>query len=146
MKRINIVKCQLVKEKTMAYDFKTISSPMDIARVIKAYIGNSDRENFVVVCLDNKSNITAINTVSIGNINSTIAHPREVFKIAILANSSCIVIAHNHPSGDSSPSREDIEYTKNIVEAGNIIGIEVLDHVVIGDDDKYTSFKENDLM
>lgn len=146
MKRINIVKCQLVKEKTMAYAFKTISKPSDIARIIKAYIGNSDRENFVVVCMDNKNNVTAINTVSIGNINSTIAHPREIFKIAILANSAGIVIAHNHPSGNPSPSKKDIEYTKNIVEAGEILGIEVLDHVVVGDDEQYFSFEENDLM
>ena len=146
MKRINVVKCQIVKEKTMAYDFKTISQPLDAARIIKAYIGNSDRENFVVACLDTKNNITAINTVSIGTINSASAHPREVFKIAILANSASIIIAHNHPSGDPSPGREDIELTKNIVDAGKILGIEVLDHVVIGYDEQYVSFKEIGLM
>ena len=146
MKRINIVQCRLVKEKAMSYDFKNISNPEDGAKIIKAYIGNSDRENFVVACLDIRGNITALNTVSIGTINETSVHPREVFKVAILANSISIVIAHNHPSGDTSPSREDVEFTKRIVNAGKIIGIEVLDHIVIGDDEEYTSFKESGLM
>ena len=146
MKRINVVKCQIVKEKTMAYDFKTISKPTDIAKIIKAYIDNSDRENFVVVCLDTKNNITALNTVSVGTINETSAHPREIFKIAILSNSNCIIIAHNHPSGDPSPSRADIEFTKKLVNAGEIVGIEVLDHVIVGDDEQYVSFKKRGLI
>lgn len=146
MKRINVVQCQLVKEKTMTYDFKNISTPLDGAKIIKAYIGNSDREHFVIACLDTRNNITAIHTVSIGTINETSVHPREVFKIAILANSASIIIAHNHPSGDTSPSEEDVEVTKRIVYAGKILGIEVLDHIVIGDDEEYTSFKESGLM
>ena len=146
MKRINVVKCQIVKEKTMTYDFKTISNPTDAAKVVKAYIGNSDRENFVVICLDTKSNITAIHTVSIGNINSSIVHPREVFKVAILANSAAIIIAHNHPSGEPSPSEEDKKMTERIVNAGEILGIDIFDHIILGDDEKYVSFEENGLM
>ena len=146
MKRINVVQCQLVKEKTMTYDFKTISNPLDGAKVIKAYIGNSDRENFVVVCLDTKNNITAIHTVSTGTINETIVHPREVFKIAILANSASIIIAHNHPSGNPSPSEDDVKTTKKIFDAGEILGIEVLDHIVLGDEGQYVSLKESGLM
>lgn len=146
MKRINVVKCQIVKEKTMTYDFKTISKPADVAKIIKAFVGNSDRENLVVVCLDTKNNITAINTVSIGTINKTSAHPREIFKIAILSNSNCIIIAHNHPSGDPSPSRTDIEFTNNIVDAGEIVGIEVLDHIIVGDGEQYISFKKRGLI
>lgn len=146
MKRINIVKCQLVKEKTMSYDYKKISSPEDGAKIIKAYIGNSDRENFIVACLDTRNNVTAIHTVSIGSINETIVYPREVFKIAILANSKAIILAHNHPAGDPSPSREDVNFTENIVKAGKILGIEVLDHIVVGDGEEYVSFKEKGLM
>lgn len=147
MKRINIVKCQIVKEKTMAYEFKAISKPLDVARIIKSFIGNADRENFVLACLDVKNNITAIHTVSIGTIDSTIVTPREVFKVAILANSASIIIAHNHPSsGDILPSREDLEMTERIVDAGNILGITVLDNIITGDDEQYFSFKENDLI
>ena len=130
----------------MSYDFKTISKPVEGAKIIKAYIGNSDRENFVIACLDTRNNITAINTVSIGTINETIVHPREIFKIAILANSANIIIAHNHPSGNPSPSREDIEFTKKIVSAWKLLDIEVLDHIVVGDDEKYFSFKEGGLI
>ena len=146
MKRINIVKCEIVKERTMQYDFKNISGPEDGAEIIKAYIGNSDREHFVIACLDTKNNITAMHTVSIGTINETIVKPREVFKVAILANSTAIIVAHNHPSGDPSPSQEDIEWTKRIVKAGGILGIPVIDHIVIGDDKQYYSFAEQGLM
>ena len=146
MKRINIVKCQMVKEKSMAYDFKTISKPLDASKVVKAYIGNSDRENFVIVCLDTRNNITAIHTVSIGTINESSVHAREVFKIAILANSAYIIISHNHPSGDLTPSSADKKVTKYIVDAGNILGIQVLDHIIIGDEEEYLSFKESGLM
>lgn len=147
MKRINIVKCQIVKEKTMTYDFKTISTPADAVGIIKAYIGNPDRENFVLACLDTRNNITAINTVSIGNLNSSITHPREIFKVAILANSASIIVAHNHPTGDPTPSQEDLRITKRIVDAGNILGIQVLDHIIVSDDgEQYVSLKEKGLM
>lgn len=73
---------------------------------------------------------------------SSLVHPREVFKAAILANSDGIILSHNHPTGDPTPSREDMEVTKRLVEAGGIVGIEVIDHVVIGDNGKYVSFKE----
>ena len=130
----------------MTYNFKTISNPADGARIVKAYIGNSDREHFVVVCLDTRNNITAIHTVSIGNINSSIVHPREIFKVAILANSAALIIAHNHPTGEPSPSEEDKKATKRIVNAGEILGIEVLDHIIVGDEEQYISFEENGLM
>ena len=146
MKRINVVKCQIVKEKTMAYNFKTISQPIDVVKIVKAYIGNSDRENFVLICLDAKNNITAIHTVSIGTLNSAVIHPREVFKVAILVNSASIIVAHNHPSGDLTPSSEDLKVTKEIVEAGNILDIPVLDHIIVGDDEQYVSLKERGLM
>ena len=146
MKRINIVKCEIVKERTMQYDFKNVSGPADGAEIIKAYIGNPDREHFVIACLDTRNNITAIHTVSIGTINETIVKPREVFKVAILANSTAIIVAHNHPSGDPKPSQEDIEWTKRIVNAGGIMGIPVIDHIVIGDDTQYFSFAEQGML
>ena len=99
-----------------------------------------DREHFVVLLLDIKNKVIGINTVSIGNLDSSIAHPREVFKPAILSNAGSILLAHNHPSGDPTPSREDIEITHRLVNAGNILGINVLDHIIIGDG--YRSLKE----
>jgi DNA repair protein RadC len=93
---------------------------------------NLDREHFVVLYLDRKNNVNAINTVSIGGLSSTPVHPREVFKPAILTSSAGVVLVHNHPSGDPAPSADDVNITRRLIEAGKILGIDVLDHVVIG--------------
>lgn len=145
MKRINVVSCQVVKERTLSYDFKTVRSPRDCAEIISNFIGSADRENLVVACLDSKNNINALHTVSVGSLNASIVHPREVFKAAILANACSIIVGHNHPSGDTTPSQEDIQITKQLVEAGKILGIQVLDHVIIGDDGDYRSLKEENM-
>jgi len=88
----------------------------------------------------------AVEVVSIGTLNSALVHPREVFKGAIINSANSIILAHNHPSGDPSPSNEDKEITNRLVEAGEIIGISVLDHIVIGSNDKFVSFKEQGLI
>lgn len=79
-------------------------------------------------------------------MNSSIVHPREVFKLAILGNSASIILFHNHPSGDTTPSKEDINITERIKEAGKIIGIELIDHIILGDENKYTSLKEKGII
>ena len=94
-----------------------------------------------LITLDTKNNITGIFTVSTGSLNASIVHPREVFKRAVLQNAASIIICHNHPSGDPTPSQEDINTTKRIYDAGKILGIELLDHIIIGDND-YISLKE----
>lgn len=142
LQKVDVVSIQLVKEKSLAYGSKQINSPRDAAIIAEHFLSGADRENFVVLCLDTKNNVNALNTVSVGTLNSSLVHPREVFKAAILANSNAIILIHNHPSGDPTPSREDLEITKRLVEAGNIMGIEVIDHVVIGDNGKYVSLKE----
>jgi len=121
-----------------------IKSPADMADMFKSYLDGADREHFVIAMLDRKGNILGLNTVSIGSISSSIVHPREVFKPAIVIGASSIVLAHNHPSGDTSPSREDIDITHKLVEGGKILNIEILDHVIIGD--SYYSFKERGLI
>ena len=132
MKSINIVSLKMVKESSMKYTTR-ISSPADVADLVSQYLDNADRENFVVVCLDRKGEPTAIHTVSIGNLHSSIVHPREVFKVAVLSNSASIILAHNHPSGDPTPSTEDLKVTQRIKSAGEILGIDVLDHIIVGD-------------
>lgn len=146
LEKVNVVSIQLVKERSLAYGSKQINSPQDAALIAGDFIAGSDREHFVVMCLDTKNNVNALNTVSVGTLNSSLVHPREVFKAAILANSNAIILTHNHPSGDPSPSREDLEVTKRLVEAGKIMGIEVIDHVVVGEDGKYMSFKERGIL
>lgn len=140
--KVNVVSIQLVKEKSLAYGSKQINCPRDAAEIAGQFLAGADRENFIVLCLDTKNNVNAINTVSVGTLNSSLVHPREVFKAAILANSNSIILCHNHPSGNPTPSKEDLEVTKRLAEAGKIMGIEIIDHVIIGDDDPYVSLKE----
>lgn len=104
-----------------------------------------DKEFFVLLFLDTKNKVIGRETISIGTINNALVHPREVFKAAIRRGAVSIIGAHNHPSGDSTPSKEDIELTKRLVEAGELIGIDLLDHVIIGSQSN-TSLKERGLM
>lgn len=110
-----------------------VKNPDDMAEIFRSYLDGVDREHFVVAMLDRKGNVLGLNTVSIGSISASVVHPREVFKPAIVMGASSIIVAHNHPSGDTAPSREDIDVTNKLVEGGKLLGIEVLDHVIIGD-------------
>nr|WP_041265050.1 JAB domain-containing protein [Geobacillus thermodenitrificans] len=94
------------------------------------------------MCLNTKNEVVAVHRCHIGSLNASIVHPREVFKAAILNNAASIIVAHQHPSGDVTPSKEDVEMTKRLAEAGRILGIEVLDHLVINYKAEYTSLKE----
>ena len=144
MVNISFLNLKVVKETSGRYDIqKKVQNPKDIFNIAQKVIRANEyaEENLWLVTLDVKNNITGIFTVSTGTLNSSIVHPREVFKRAVLQNSASIIICHNHPSGDPAPSQEDINITKRIYEAGKILGIELLDHVIIGDN-KYTSLKE----
>ena len=93
---------------------------------------NCDREHFIAIYLDRKGKVNATSIISIGGLSSSLVHPREVFKLAILTSSASIILVHNHPSGDPEPSPEDIEITNKLVEASKIMGIRILDHIIIG--------------
>lgn len=134
---------QVVRESD--FEITTVRSPEDAAHAIQKEIAYEDREVFFVVCLNTKNHVVALHRASIGSLNAAIIHPREVFKAAILNNAASIIVAHQHPSFDPTPSPEDIEVTKRLVEAGQILGIEVLDHLVIGGT-KYVSLKEKGYM
>jgi len=123
----------------------TIRSPKDVANVFLNEMSYLTKEYFKVVFLNTKNEIISYENISIGSLNASIVHPREVFNRAIKKSSASIILLHNHPSGNISPSKEDISITKRLVEAGNIIGIEVLDHLIIGNG-KYYSLKENSLI
>jgi len=105
---------------------------------LKLYFQDKDREEFLVLCLNAKNSVNAVNVVSVGSLSLNVVHPREVFKPAILSNASGIIVSHNHPSGDPNPSPEDRELTRRLVEAGRVMGIKVLDHLVIGEPDYYS--------
>lgn len=145
-KRIDIVSLKVVKESSLLYGKRKISSPSDAVEIGRGMLEGSDREKLLLCCLNTKNEPTNLNIVSIGSLNSSIVHPREVFKLAILGNSASIILFHNHPSGDTTPSKEDINITERIKEAGKIIGIELIDHIILGDENKYTSLKEKGII
>ncbi|MCM3736496.1 DNA repair protein RadC [Bacillus cytotoxicus] len=123
-------------------EVKTIRNPDDAARIATQFIGDDDREVFFVMCLNTKNHVVAVHRAHIGSLNASLVHPRDVYKSAILNNSASIIVAHQHPSGETYPSREDIDVTKRLAEAGKVLGIELLDHIIINDTGKYTSLKE----
>ena len=144
-KRVDIVSIKMVREGSTKYENRKIETPFDAYVLLKNFLEDSDREKLLVVCLDTKNQPINICTVSVGTLNSSLVHPREVFKAAILSNSNQIMLAHNHPSGISAPSNEDKAMTSRIKDAGVILGIELIDHIIIGSNE-YFSFKENKLM
>lgn len=144
-KRVDIVSIKMVREGSTKYENRKIETPFDAYVLLKNFLEDSDREKLLVVCLDTKNQPINICTVSVGTLNSSLVHPREIFKTAILSNSNQIMLAHNHPSGISAPSNEDKAMTNRIKDAGVILGIELIDHIIIGSNE-YFSFKENRLM
>lgn len=122
-----------------------IQGPEDISNLLMEDMRYLKKEKFDIILLNTKNTVIAIENISVGSLNASIVHPREVFNIAIKRSSSAIILAHNHPSGDPKPSSEDINITKRLIEAGSIVGINVLDHIIIGDG-IYFSMKEHDII
>lgn len=118
-----------------------IEGPEDAARYVTPMLRYKQKEHFLVILLDVRNRILATPTISVGGLTSSIAHPREVFQEAIRHSAAALILVHNHPSGDPSPSREDIQLTKQMMKAGEIMGIPVLDHIVIANDG-FISIKE----
>jgi DNA repair protein RadC len=110
-----------------------------------SFLMNETKEMFLTLHLDGKNKVICMDVVSIGSLNQSIVHPREVFKCACLSNAAAILLIHQHPTGDPSPSREDIEITRRLKEAGELMGVKVLDHIIVGDGE-YLSFVERGLM
>lgn len=121
-----------------------LTSPKQIWDMFR-FLGKESKEWMLVLLLDGKNRLSAVDICSIGSLNQSIVHPREIFKSALLASAAAIILVHNHPSGDTSPSREDLEISKRLKEASDILGIKLLDHIVIGEEE-FTSFVERGLM
>ena len=120
-----------------------LDSPPSIFEYLREKIGRETKEHFVILCLDTRNNLI-VDDVSIGTLNASLVHPREVFKKAILNNASHVVVAHNHPSGDPSSSDEDLVTTRRLIDAGSILGIAVVDHLVVSHA-SYVSLRERGL-
>lgn len=122
-----------------------IKDPQSVVKAIRASIKDKAKEHFKLILLNTRNKIIGISTVSIGILNTSVVHPRELFKEAIIHNAMSVVLAHNHPSGDPEPSEDDLMITRRLVEAGKILGIEVIDHIIITKDG-FFSFKEKNLI
>ncbi|MDT8716242.1 DNA repair protein RadC [Clostridium sp. 19966] len=131
----------MIKESSILYRNRRVNSPNDAYELVKEFLEGTDREQLIVCSLDTKNQPTTINVVSIGTFNSSLVHPRELFKPVILSDAASIIVSHFNPSGDHSTSSEDINITNRIKECGKLLGIDLLDHIIIGDD-RYISLKE----
>ncbi len=121
-----------------------IKKPEDVVGLVSGRLKGKKKEYFLAILLDTRSRLIKVAEISVGSLDSSVVHPREVFKEAISASAASVIFAHNHPSGDPTPSEDDIELTKRLAQAGEIMGIDVLDHLIVGDDG-YLSLKREGL-
>ncbi|MGI5838166.1 MAG: RadC family protein [bacterium] len=122
-----------------------VSTPAQASSLVMNEMRFLDREHFRIIILNTKNMVLGVELVSVGSLNSTVVHPREVFKTPLKRSAAAVILVHNHPSGDPTPSQEDIDLTCRLVEAGKVLGINVLDHLIIGDG-SYISLKERGLV
>ncbi len=133
-----------LEDYSAAGDKPLVKTPDDVVSVVRSRLRGKKKEHFLALLLDTRSQLIKVSEISIGSLDTSIVHPREVFKEAISASAASVIFAHNHPSGDPEASEDDIELTKRLAKAGEIVGIDVLDHVIIGDK-KYLSLKREGL-
>lgn len=139
------VKVKLVRDSSVPA--RKVTSPAAAVPMLRELFDGLDREHFVVVLLDVRHGVIACNTVSVGSVSSTLVHPREVFKPALIAGASAILVSHNHPTGDPEPSAEDLVVTKRLTAAGTLLGVEVLDHIIIGNGTgRWVSLKDRGML
>ena len=143
---VPVYKVTLVREGKMPTYESRIRSSATASAILQEYLADTDREHFVILMLDQKNQVIGIHTVSVGSLTASIVHPRETFKAAILANAAAIICGHNHPSGDCQPSKEDRAITQRLKEGGALLGINLLDHVIVGGEGRYFSFADENLL
>lgn len=122
-----------------------VKSPQDAAQLVLRELSLADKEHFMIIMLNIKCRVIAKKIISIGHLHSSLVHPREMFKEAIRRSSAAVILVHNHPSGDLTPSKADLATTERLCKVGEILGIEVVDHIIIGDN-RYLSFREQGLL
>jgi DNA repair protein RadC len=145
--RVPIYRVTLVRESRLPHTQPQIRSSREAAVLFRQHLGAVDREHFMVAMLDQKHKVIGINTVSMGSLTASLVHPREVMKPAILSNAASLLCCHNHPSGAPQPSQEDRALTKRLVDAGRLLGIHVIDHLILGDgSETYYSFADEGLL
>jgi DNA repair protein RadC len=123
-----------------------INTPEDVYELCAGQFRGLDREHFWALALNTKNHLVRIIEVSIGSLNASIVHPRELFRDAVKVSAASVVVVHNHPSGDATPSGADIQLTRRLIKAGDVLGIEVLDHVIIGEAGRFVSLRERGVL
>ena len=145
-KGLDLVRIRMAPDRTLKTQ-EPVSTPIEAVDLITKEFGDLDREVFMVLNLTCHLQVINLNICSMGTLNYTVVHPREVFKASILSNASAVLLIHNHPSGILEPSKKDIDLTERMVSAGKVLGIDVLDHLIIGTKERaYTSLRELGVM
>ncbi len=145
--RVSKYRVALVRDGSIpiAWD-KTVRDPADVARLMAPLVADLDREAFWLLLLDGKHKVTGVHTVAVGTLTSCLVHPREVFKAAVVGNAASVVLVHNHPSQQPEPSAEDVALTRRLHEAGLLLGISVLDHVIVTAEGRFHSLADDGLL
>jgi len=139
--------CRIVRDRTAcesAEPYERRHQARDAAALVPTlrWLSDEETERFVCVYLDGRNRVITSSVVSVGTLTASLVHPREVFRLAIALNAAAVVLAHNHPSGDPAPSPEDVALTARLREAGTLLGIRVLDHIVMGERGRFVAFAE----
>lgn len=137
---------KLIRDGSLVAGCRMIRTSNDAYSMLSSYFNDLAKEHFLAVFLSTKNCVLGISCISVGSINASIVHPRELFIPAILACATQLIIAHNHPSGDPNASNEDVVLTKRLVQAGELLNMPIIDHIIIGDAGQYFSFKEQGLI
>ena len=145
MYRVPIIKTQMVRDGSLKVASKKAEEPRAVAEIAGGLIGDNGKEHFLVLLVDVRNKVTGVHVVSIGTLTASMVHPREVFRPAILGSAASIIIAHNHPSANVKPSAEDRSTTTRIAQAGKLLGIPLLDHVIFHGT-RFFSFREQGLL
>jgi DNA repair protein RadC len=141
-KTVGVYTVRMVRESQLPWDGNKIHHPVDVVKLIRAYFTELDREHFIVVLLSSANQPIGFHTVSIGTLNESLVSPREVFKTAILGSVARIIVAHNHPSGNTSPSAEDIQVSRQLKQVGELLRIKLADSIIVGVGGQYHSMEE----
>ena len=145
--RVAKYRLALVREATISTTWdKRVREPRDVATFLTPLARGLDREHFWTLLLDGRHTLIGLHLVAIGSLTAAVVHPREVFKAAIAGNAAALVLAHSHPSGDPSPSSEDLALTRRLCEVGDLVGIRVLDHIVLGEAPAFRSLADDGLL
>ena len=140
---VPLVRLQAIKERFVPYGMEgNIDTPEKVVSMVGRMLKNADREHLLVISVDAKAKPVCIEIVGIGTLSDLHVEPREIFKHSILSNASAIIMVHNHPSGDVTPSPDDLSITKRIRKVGTLLGINILDHIIVGDNEAFTSLKD----